>query len=172
MTKSLILLRHAKSSWNHPTLDDFDRPLNKRGERAAMIIGQYLEQEAVAPDLVLCSPARRTRQTWEIIRPFLPPDTEFRKNDSIYLADAGRLLEILSECGDGGGLILLIGHNPGLENLASALCREQGGDDLDRLHQKFPTGALAFIDLDIGRWADLAPGTGELKRFVTPRELV
>ncbi|WP_420405062.1 SixA phosphatase family protein [Nisaea sp.] len=172
MTKSLILLRHAKSSWDQPSLDDFDRPLNQRGERAALLIGHFLRQESVAPDIVLCSAARRTRQTWEIIRPFLQPDTECLKSEAIYEADLDRLLEVLSDLDNALGSVLMIGHNPGLERLASALCHGRRGDELERLQQKFPTGGLAFIEVNINLWSELAPATGELIRFVTPKDLV
>lgn len=172
MTKSLILLRHAKSSWNHPGLEDFDRPLNRRGERAAGVVGLFLKQEGIAPDLVLCSPAARTRRTWDAIRSSLPRSTTFEEAPDIYEAGIGQLYKALSGIGDDAGTVLMIGHNPGLERLAASLCQGQTGEHMERVLGKFPTGALAFIDLNIDAWSAIAPGTGALLRFVTPKELV
>ncbi|UUX50064.1 histidine phosphatase family protein [Nisaea acidiphila] len=172
MAKSLILLRHAKSSWSRPGLDDFDRPLNRRGERAAHVIGLFLKQENVAPDLVLCSAAKRTLQTWEAIRPNLPQSTAFEETAAIYEAGIGQLYKTLSEVSDNAGTILMIGHNPGLERLTASLCQGQAGEQMARVLEKFPTGALALIDLRIESWSAIAPGIGTLTRFVTPKELV
>ncbi|WP_193180797.1 SixA phosphatase family protein [Nisaea sediminum] len=172
MTRSLILLRHAKSSWDQPDLNDFDRPLSKRGERAALVVGKFLEQERVRPDLVLCSEARRTMQTWEVIRPFLPRRTALETTASIYEAGLDQLFKALTDFGGAAKTLLMIGHNPGFERLALALCQGQGGEDQLRLQDKFPTCALAFIDLDIEEWSACAPGAGTLTCFVTPKDLV
>jgi phosphohistidine phosphatase len=166
------LLRHAKSSWGQPDLNDFDRPLNKRGERAALVVGKFLQQEGIRPDLVLCSEARRTMQTWEAIRPFLPRRTVLETSASIYEAGLDQLFRALADFGGGAKTLLMIGHNPGFERLALALCQGRSNEDLLRLQDKFPTGALAFIDLDTEEWSACAPGIGNLTRFVTPKDLV
>lgn len=172
MTKTLVLLRHAKSSWSESGLDDIERPLNRRGARAALVIGLYLKQESVRPDLVLCSAARRTRETWDAVRPYLPRNQAFERSPAIYEAPVERLFETFRSVDDAVGTLMVIGHNPGLQRVTLALCQGAGNPELERARVKFPTGALAFIEIDIPSWTDLAPGTGRLNRFVTPKDLV
>ena len=172
MSKKLFLLRHAKSSWSAPAHNDHDRPLNRRGERAAAVIGIMMKQEKTAPDFILCSSARRTIQTKDIIRPYLPHNCPVEKTRRIYEADVEDLVSALCALPDSIQKPLLVGHNPGLSQLAMSLCGAAGGEALDRLREKFPTGALATITLDIDAWSDIAQGRGRLDRFVVPKELV
>ena len=172
MSKTLFLLRHAKSSWSAPAHNDHDRPLNRRGERAAAVIGIMMKQEKTTPDLVLCSSARRTIQTKDIIRPYLPRNCPVEESGRIYEADVEDLLSLLYALPDSIQKPLLVGHNPGLSQLAMSLCDAAGGEALNRLQEKFPTGALATIALDIDAWIDIAHGRGRLDRFVVPKELV
>jgi phosphohistidine phosphatase len=165
----LWLLRHAKSSWDDPGLDDRERPLAPRGERAADLVRDHLDAEGIRPELVLCSSALRTRQTLARVLPALGAELEIRIERSSYTFDGGALLERLQRVPERVGSVMMIGHNPAIEELAVSLC--SGGDRLDRLTQKYPTGALAEIELPGGSWRELGERNGELTRFVVPREL-
>jgi phosphohistidine phosphatase len=166
VVKRLYLLRHAKSSWDEPGLADRDRPLAPRGERASNSMAKYLRDEGIVPELVLCSASKRTRETLE--RLGLGDGTEVRIEDELYAASAGELLGALHEVADEVESVMVIGHNPGIERLALELAA--GGDELDRMREKFPTAALATLELD-GTWSELAPGGAELVSFVKPKEL-
>ena len=166
--KQLFLLRHAKSSWDDPGLVDHDRPLAPRGRRAVRLIAEHLGREGVTPALVLCSSARRTRETLEGIAPALGEATAVQSEGELYAASGRRLLERLREIEDDVESLMLIGHNPGVEQLALSLAG--GGQKLALLRCKYPTGALATLEFS-GRWSDLRPGSAELTDFVTPKEL-
>ena len=163
----LLLLRHAKSSWDDPSLADRDRPLAPRGHRAAERMADHLRSEVPHPDLVLCSPALRTRETLERMSNALG-DAEVVVDDELYGADGNELLERLRAVDDRFETVAVIGHNPGIHDLAITLAGS--GAELDRMEAKFPTGALAVLAFD-GRWRDVSPGGGLLEAFVTPRDL-
>ena len=166
----LYLLRHAKSSWSNHRLDDHDRPLAKRGRDAVKRLRRYLTEAHIAPELVLCSSARRTVMTLEGIASALPAGADIEIETGLYGAPSDRLLDRLHDVSQDVASLLLIGHNPGLEALASILI---GGGDAElrqRLAAKFTTGALATLAFD-GRWNDLAPADASLQAFVVPREL-
>jgi phosphohistidine phosphatase len=163
-SKRLVLLRHAKSSWSDPGLPDHDRPLNGRGQDAAALVGRHLRREGFRPDLVLCSSATRTQQTLHLLD--LPEGNEVIIDDRIYGAPAPDLLSCISEVPDRYQTVLLIGHNPGVEDLARMLDR----DGLDSV-EKFPTAAVAVLDLPIGAWREITAGAGRLDVFFTPKEL-
>ena len=169
--KRLLLLRHAKSSWSQPDVDDHERPLNKRGEKAAKRIGRWLREEGVTPDLVLCSTARRTRQTLDLLLPFAgrPPTVEMAPG--FYMAAAPSLLERLQAVAAGIGCVLAIGHNPGFEQLARLLVGKGDKAVLAQLAAKYPTGALADIRFDAPRWRTIGPRQGELAAFIRPKDL-
>jgi phosphohistidine phosphatase len=173
--KELLVLRHAKSSRDDPRLDDHDRPLTKRGERDARAIGEHIQSQGLAPKLVLCSSARRARDTFALIAPFLPADHEMRIERALYLASARALLKRLQALGDAVPSVLLIGHNPGLEELVLQLARKDGedGERAARLaiEEKYPTGALAVLRFAARRWSSLAQGKGKLVALVRPRDL-
>lgn len=160
-TKHLTIVRHAKSSWEDPDLDDHDRPLNPRGRRAAAAVGGHLRGESIEPALVLCSTATRTRQTLELLALGGHPEICFE--DELYGATATGLLARLHRVADPTPSVLLIGHNPGVHHLAELLCGEQV--------PSFPTGAVARLRLIAATWAGLRPGQATLEGFVTPREL-
>lgn len=170
--KTLYLLRHAKSDWGSPGLDDHDRPLAARGERAAAVVGVHFAQQQYQPSLVLCSSARRTRQTLEALLPHLPGSPELVVEERIYLASSGQLLARLQEVDDGQTGVLLIGHNPGIAELAQALPGSGERASSRRLAARFPTGATAVSEFDLERWRDLAPGSGRLLSYATPKDLV
>ena len=169
--KRLLLLRHAKSSWDDVGLDDFHRPLSGRGRKAAARIGRLLSEEALVPDLVLCSAAARAVETWTQAAAELGAPPPVRHLKSLYLASPSRILGVLRRLGDEVGTALAVGHNPGLQQLALLLAGADGGGAWDRLATKFPTAALAEIALPIASWSGLAHGAGRLARLVLPREL-
>ena len=159
--KRLFLLRHAKSSWSDPRLADFDRPLNNRGLRAAPLMGRLMRERKVRPDLILCSPAERARQTAALVVEAARLDTPLRYDERIYEATPARLLAVVSGAGDAGEL-LLVGHNPGMEELVELLTGET---------RRMPTAALARITLDTEKWARPREGAARLEELVKPKEL-
>jgi phosphohistidine phosphatase len=163
------LLRHAKSSWDDPGLEDRDRPLAPRGEGAADLMREYLVAEGIRPALVLCSSAMRTRQTLARVLPALGPELEVRIESSLYTFDAEHLLDRVHAIPEDVASVMLIGHNPAMEELAIMLADR--GERLGQLAQKYPTGALAEIELSTGSWAEAGTTPGELTRFVVPQEL-
>jgi len=167
----LWLLRHAKSAWDDPDLDDFARPLAPRGKKACRRLGRHMAERGIRPDLVLCSPAMRTRQTWERVGKRLDKDIACRFDPGLYLADRKALQAVVRAAPTDCRELLLIGHNPGLEDLAALLCGSGAGDALDRLITKYPTGGLAEIGFTAKRWAEVTPKSGFLASFVTPAML-
>jgi phosphohistidine phosphatase len=166
----LYLLRHAKSSWSDETLDDHDRPLAERGKVAVERLRRHLTGAGIAPDLVLCSSARRTVMTLDGIKAALPADTQTQIEAGLYGAPSGRLLNRLHEVSDDVADVMLIGHNPGIEDLATALIGSGDAEPRRRLADKFPTGALATLSFN-SPWSGLAPSAARLESFVVPREL-
>jgi phosphohistidine phosphatase len=167
--RRIILLRHGKSSWSDPTLSDVDRPLAPRGERASRRIAKHLRQKRIRPALVLCSPSLRTRQTLAAIEPSLGTGSSIEFADELYAASKEKLLERLRALPESAESVMLIGHNPGLQELALVLVSQ--GADLPKLKQKFPTGALASLVVGSDSWAALRPGDAELVDYVVPRGL-
>ena len=150
-------------------MEDVDRPLAPRGKRAADRMRQYFDVEEIRPELVLCSSALRTRETLGRVLPGLGPEMTVRIEPSLYSFEADQLLDRLREVPGDVGSVMLIGHNPAMQELGSALAAE--GDRLDELRKGFPTAALAELDVPVGSWEELKPGSGRLERFVLPREL-
>ena len=166
--RSLYLLRHAKSSWSDPTLPDRERPLAPRGQRDAKRIAGHLVRLGIAPELVLCSSARRTRETLELLEPALGAAT-VRLEAELYGASAETLLERLRAVPEPVASVLLIGHNPGLEDLALELA--SAGTELARLETKFPTAALATLTIATATWQRLSRGDAVLAAYVVPKQL-
>ncbi|HET6976045.1 MAG TPA: histidine phosphatase family protein [Pyrinomonadaceae bacterium] len=158
----LYLLRHAKSSWNDQSLRDFDRPLKKRGREAAERIGERLGEENLQNPLVICSPAARTRETAAIVLKHAKLQVEPRFDDRIYEASLRELTQIVSEILDDQAVAIMIGHNPGFEELLAFLTRE---------HRQMPTCALAKIRFDDLSWKDVRAGEGRLEWFIVPKEI-
>jgi phosphohistidine phosphatase len=169
--RTLLLMRHAKSSWDRPDLADLDRPLAPRGRKAAPLIGRYLAEQRLIPDLVLCSHALRVRETWQLMTPALGGAVACKTLRSLYSAAPSRLLEPLRRVADDVRILMVIGHNPGLGALAAALAGTGSKKALERLRTKFPTGGLVVLTFPIERWADLAAGGGRLDDFVRPKDL-
>jgi phosphohistidine phosphatase len=162
--KRLFLLRHAKSSWDDAGLADRDRPLAPRGRRAVEVMARHLRDETISPSLVLSSPARRTRETLD----GLAPSGEVQIEDELYGASAADLLERLRRLPDSKESVMLIGHNPAIQELALSLAG--AGDRRADLERKFPTGALATLTVP-DSWHELGPGSADLVEFVRPKDL-
>jgi phosphohistidine phosphatase len=168
IVKCVYLLRHAKSSWKDSGLPDHDRPLARRGRRAAKAIARHLREQGIEPELVLCSTARRARETLVRIEPVLGTPV-VRYERELYGASAGVLLDRLHGVPEAVGSVMLIGHNPALQLLALDLARPAPG--FRELEAKFPTAGLATLAFPGPSWRALDPGTAELTGFVQPREL-
>lgn len=167
--KRLYLLRHAKSSWDDPGLADHDRPLAPRGRRAADRLARHCKREGIRPALVLCSSATRARDTLERVRPGLGPQARVELDPALYAASAEELLGRLRRLPDALPSAMLIGHNPGLQELALLLAGDAAGRA--RLEGKLPTGALVTLTMRRLTWSGLHPGDAELAALVRPREL-
>lgn len=171
--KTILLLRHAKSAWSDARLDDHDRPLNGRGERAAKAVADHLARLGPRPDLILCSTAVRTRQTlMPLLKRLADPAPPISLEDRLYLATEDRLLDRLRLVPDEVSTVLLIAHNDGIARLAELLAGSGPPDVLAKLREKYTTGALATLRTPDGPWRDLAPGSAELVAFVRPRDLM
>ena len=168
MDRRLFLLRHAKSSWDDPGLADHDRPLAPRGRRATKLLAKHLRRERIAPDVVLCSSARRARETLEGIAPALGDRVSIQLERELYGATSGDMLERLRRIPDTVKSAMVIGHNPALEELAVSLAGS--GDELESMKLKYPTGALATLAFS-GSWRALEPGAARLAGFTKPRDL-
>jgi phosphohistidine phosphatase len=169
--RRLLLLRHAKSDWSDPGASDHERPLNRRGEEAAPRIGAYLHRHRLIADAVLCSTARRTRETWDLVATEIPDAPPATYVERIYEATPRALLDLLRNAEPGGMSLLMVGHNPGLHELATQLIASGDLGDRERLREKLPTGGLVVIDFAIAHWSDLHAKSGRLERFVVPRML-
>jgi phosphohistidine phosphatase len=168
---SLFLLRHAKSAWDDPALGDHDRPLNKRGRAAAEAMGAWMARQGIRPDLVLCSTALRARQTLDRVLPHLG-GARAAYEDELYLASSARLIARLRQVPVGADGVLLVGHEPGIGQLAVALSGPGSAfEDAALMRAKFPTGALAWITFEAKAWRGIGRGLGVLKKFIYPRML-
>lgn len=169
---TLALLRHAKSSWDDPAQEDFDRPLNERGLKAAPAAGAALVKLGIVPDLVLCSAAQRTRETLKHVMAAMalptPPKTVI--DEKLYLASPVTLLELIRDIPEGRSCVLLIGHNPGLHALALTLTGR--GDPVARaaMAVRYPTAALAVLKIDRDRWSGVRASDATLEAFWTPKK--
>lgn len=170
--KTLTVLRHAKSSWDDAVARDFDRPLNPRGQRAAATMGRHMRGAGLSFDHVVASPAVRIVETVEQVETGYGSALAPAWDRRIYLASASSLLDVVHELPDGAGSALLIGHNPGLEDLVLMLVPDRAGDALrDSVEEKFPTAALAELRFEVDSWSAIRPGNATLVRFVRPRDL-
>ncbi|HEY0130874.1 MAG TPA: histidine phosphatase family protein [Allosphingosinicella sp.] len=168
--KTLTLLRHAKSGWDDPVSRDFDRPLNPRGRRAARTVAREMKAQGLAFDLVLASPARRVIETLEEVAAGYGA-IQPRYDQRLYLASTATLIEIVRATPDEVERLLLVGHNPGLEELALCLSRGDEAGLRGEVEVKYPTATVAEIGLPVERWAEVRERTGSLVRFIRPRDL-
>ena len=160
--KTLLLLRHAKSSRDDPGLSDFDRTLNDRGKDDAKLMGRYLRSQEFVVDGVISSPAKRAHRTTEIFLKAADVSLLPALDGRIYEASLQQLLTVVSEIGPSHNIVLLVGHNPGFEDLLGCLTDRAG---------RMPTASLAAIELDIDKWRDIAPRSGELSWLIAPKDL-
>ncbi|AXK48814.1 phosphohistidine phosphatase [Aliarcobacter trophiarum LMG 25534] len=163
--KKLILIRHAKSSWSNPLLDDFDRPLNKRGEKNAPFMAKVLNQKELKPDLIISSPAKRTKDT---LNYFLDEFKDYKKkvrfDQSIYEAPYTNLLNVIKSVEKEYDTLFFIGHNPGINDLSDFL--------LNGFYKNIPTTGILKIDLDIDSWDEIEKGYGNLDFFLYPKMFI
>ena len=170
---NLMLLRHAKSSLADTGQADLDRPLNERGKRAATAVGRYMASHSLVPQLALCSPARRARDTWTLAAGELKASPEVLVAAEIYnFGDGNALMECLRHKAGAAQSVLLVGHNPSIAGLAQTLIGTGSGKLRERQEEKYPTAALALISFDLATWGSLTTGSGKLLRFVRPRDII
>lgn len=170
--KRLLLLRHAKSDWSS-ALPDHQRQLNQRGQQAAARMGRYIADQELIPDKVLCSPATRASETWRLVQPALSGAPEANYIDAIYDFGSGTsLLDVLREHGGDADTLMLVGHNPSIEGLAGLLSGTGDEAALASLARKYPTAGLAVIEFEFADWQEISPASGNLQRFVRPKELM
>jgi phosphohistidine phosphatase len=167
--KKLTLMRHAKSSWDDPNLEDHKRPLTGRGRKAATQMAKYLEELHLPPTIVLCTSAARARQTLELIRPALGDHATVKIEPKLYGAGSKDLLTRLRRVSQTAPSVLLVGHNPAIQDLVMELATD--GPLAEQIRRKFPTAALAMFNVDVTEWRNLAPTTSSLVEFVTPKGL-
>ncbi|MGB7068170.1 MAG: histidine phosphatase family protein [Pyrinomonadaceae bacterium] len=158
--KTLFILRHAKSSWNEPALDDFDRPLNDRGRRTAPLMGNLMKSKGFCPSVIVASPALRARETAEIVSESGEFEGDLVFDDRIYDAHPTTLVEVIKDVDRGHDSAMIVGHNPGMEALIHALT--------GRI-EVMPTGALAVIELNADSWVDVVHGGGTLRTVFRPK---
>ena len=159
--KTLLILRHAKSSWDNTELSDFERPLNSRGIETAPVMGNLIYKKRLKPNLIISSPAKRAKQTAVLIKEIaqiLPP---IKYEEKIYEASPMGLLNIVGEIDNKNETVLLIGHNPGLEGFIKILTGE---------NKSMPTAGLAVIELDINSWDEIKNDCGKLNALIRPRD--
>ena len=169
MRRDVLLVRHAKSAWDDPSLADHDRPLAPRGVKAVRRLREYLTSTDRRPDVVLCSSSRRTVDTLEGIRSALPKRVRIEVSDELYLASSDALLALLHGLDDDLRGVMLVGHNPGTQDLATLLAGSGDAELRAQLSAKVPTGALVALSFD-GRWRDLGAGVARIEALFVPRE--
>jgi phosphohistidine phosphatase len=169
--KTLSLLRHAKSSWDDPVERDFDRPLNGRGHRAARRMGEWLKESGLRFDRVLASPALRIKQTIEGVEAGLEERLRPGFDKRIYMASAASLFDLIRDTPDDSAHLLLIGHNPGLEDLLLLATEGDPSSLRAEAEAKYPTATFASIELPVAKWAAIEEGGARLVQFVRPRDL-
>ncbi len=169
MTTTLYLLRHAKSSWASVTVEDHDRELQHKGRRRAAALAEWIEDRGLGCDLVLCSTAVRARQTLEIVLPAMG-DPEVRYESAIYEAGCDGLIAMLRALGEEPVRVMVVGHDPVLQQTATTLAMTAHGNAMDRIKSKYPTCGFAMLTFGSSVWASLTPGMGHLEFFHVPAD--
>lgn len=170
--KRLTLLRHAKSDWDDPVARDFDRPLNRRGEKAAVLIGQFARTRKMQFDMLVASPAVRVKQTLDHFLEAFGGSIDPHWDRRIYLASAPTLMDVIRELPENVDSVIMAGHNPGLEELILELVPDDGASPLrEDVEVKFPTASLAVLDLAVEQWSEVRPDSATLVSFTRPRDL-
>lgn len=160
--KTLFIMRHAKSSWDNPDWSDFERPLNKRGLETAPFMGKVMNKNNFTPQIIVSSSAMRAKQTANLVRKSAGFNAEIFFDERIYEASPQRLLEVISNIEDEYDSAMIVGHNPGFENLVRVLTGKI---------EPMPTAALAVIDLEINAWKEINAETGNLRKLIRPKEV-
>lgn len=168
---TLTLFRHAKSSWDTPDLDDRDRPLNERGLTAAPLMGAFLREHDLKPDLVLCSTAVRTRQTLELASSGWQPEPRTKFEGALYLAEPTSLLDRVRRTASTVRHLMLVGHNPGLQILGLELIGTGDPASIAALSRKLPTAGVVVLTFEGKSWREVAPRKGRLVHFASPKML-
>ena len=169
--KTLTVMRHAKSSWDDSRLNDFDRPLNARGRKSARAMGKELKHRGFRFDQVIASPAMRVRETLNDFADGYGDELDIEFRPEIYESTVDRLLRLVREIPESVKAPLLVGHNPGLQDLLVALTEDDGDKLRHRVSGKFPTAAVATLRFPTSRWADIEPGSGEIAELIVPKDL-
>jgi phosphohistidine phosphatase len=159
--KTLYLLRHAKSSWDDASLSDFERPLNERGRRTAPFMGELMKRRGLSPDVIVCSPAERARETARLVRDSGGMSSEIDFDPRIYEASPDDLLKVVSGLNGKYTSAMLVGHNPGIEAFIHYLTGHI---------ERMPTAALAVIELDIEKWDEIGDRCGRLMSIIRPKD--
>ena len=165
--KRLVLLRHAKAEAKDAA-EDFERVLAPRGRAQMGVVARHLAETGLRPDLAILSPSARTRETWSLAK---LKDVPVQEDERIYEASSETLLDVLRGASDEAGTVVLVGHNPGFEELATELVRTGPEEALGRMRRGYPTGGLAVIEFDVETWRAVSPRTGRLVSFETPASL-
>ena len=171
MMLTLSLLRHAKSSWSNPALPDRERPLATRGVTDAPLMGKAMAERGIDPELVLCSSARRTRDTLDLVLPELRVEPKIVYVDALYHASPEEMLEMLHGIQPGANRVMLVGHNPEIQAFALDLVGSGPKHFRDRLRTKYPTAGVAVINFVSGLWKSVSVNSGTLNLFLSPRDL-
>ncbi|WDZ76408.1 histidine phosphatase family protein [Ensifer adhaerens] len=166
----LMLLRHAKSAWPDGVAD-INRPLGERGRKAAPLMGKYMARHKLVPDRALVSTAKRAQETWQLVAAALSTEVAVENTRAIYEVGAPQILSVLRATDPAVRTLLIVGHNPGMEDLAHELVGSGDADLRMRMADKFPTAALAVLEFEAAGWRELMPGSAKLARFATPRSL-
>ena len=172
LAKTLILMRHSKSSWDNSYKDDFDRPLNSRGRENAQMVAKHIHSWGFKPELTLCSSALRCKQTLELIIPYFPKKMHIRYLDELYLAPEKAILEIIKSIKLSIDQMLVIGHNPGLSDLSQSLIYSSNKKNDYFETQQFPTSAASIFEMSINNWVNFNLSESKIIDFVTPKNLM
>jgi phosphohistidine phosphatase len=168
----LLLFRHAKSAWDDPNLEDFERPLNQRGRSAALLMGRLLEERGLIPDVVLCSAAKRARESLGLARAEWSPSPEVKEVAEIYRLMPSDYFDLIQQNGAGASRLMVVGHNPAMERTAQLLAGSGDEDTRNLLAEGFPTAAVAVLGFDAAtNWAEIEAGQGRLTAFFRPRDV-
>lgn len=169
--RRLMLLRHAKSDWSKPGERDHDRSLAARGRTDAPRIGAYMASHGLVPDLIVCSTARRARETCDLAATAFAKPPKVVHESRLYDNNPDVLFDVVRQTGADVQVLLLVGHNPSFQSFSDTMTASGHGDARQRMREKFPTAALAVIDFPVDAWKDVHPHSGRLDRLITPRLL-
>ena len=169
--KTLLLMRHGKSSWDDPALPDHDRPLAPRGQRASALVGAWLRREGLIPDAVLLSSAARVSETWERVQSELAAGIAVTPERSLYMIWSDALIRKIRQTSDSAEVLLVVNHEPTLSHLTETLAKPPVAVECTRAFHKFPTAAVAQLEFDTSSWTQVRPGAGRFVNFVWPKQL-